>query len=277
MLKGTLDDFDLRHILRFVALAQKTGKLSVGGPSGGGKIFFRAGDIYHAESDLPRQGFGRKLVNAGKLTEVQLRQTLEYCATEGKNLGEALVSNGLISRADLEAALRQEIEEVAAGLFRNESGRFLFEIDEQVESDTVILVPVESLIEEDPGALGRAVPSLNPEFVKASISADDNVEISVTSEEWSVIALVDGRRSIEDIAARLGRNDHAVLRSLRRLMSIGLVRLAGTRPPRGEPDPVEPLGDEVASRSERHTPPPPPPPTTIDLRDDERLWSEGRR
>jgi hypothetical protein len=278
MLKGTLDDFGLRYVLRFLALARKTGKLSVLGPSGGGKIYFRSGQIYHAESDLPRQGFGRKLVNAGKLTEAQLRDTLEYCAAHARGLGEALVGNGLIARDALEDALREEIEEVALGLFRNESGRFVFEVGEQVESDTLILVPVESLIEDDSEALRRRVPVLNRAFARGSETATEEVEISITSEEWGVIALIDGRRCVGDIADGLGRNELSVLRSLRRLLSVGLVTLGA--PAAGAGDAGNAAAIEIEGPSvapfEAGSPPspptgaparrPPPPPGPVDLR-----------
>ncbi|MFN2490407.1 MAG: DUF4388 domain-containing protein [Actinomycetota bacterium] len=298
MLKGTLDDFDLRHVFRFISLAQKTGKLTVRGPAGGGRVFFRAGAIYHAESDLRRQGFGRKLVNAGKLTREQLRRTLEVCATAGMGLGEALVDGGLVARDDLEAVLREEIEEVARALFRNGTGRFGFELDEQVESDTLILVRVETLVTEDTGSLKARVPSLNPAFVKASISSDQDVQISITSEEWSVIALIDGRRAVGEIATRLELDDMALLRSLRRLLTVGLVTLAGEPESwRASPKGFEPNDPESARTPEVRAPPPPPPPPrrrpppppparppappppppdVVDLREQE-LWIHERR
>jgi hypothetical protein len=289
MLKGTLDDFDLRYVFRFLALARKTGKLTVVGPTGGGKVFFRAGDIYHAESDVRRQGFGRKLVNAGKLSEESLRHTLELCATSGKGLGEALVVDGHVAREDLELVLREEIEEVALGLFRNELGRFVFETDEQVDSDTLILVRVESLISEDSEALKARVPSLNPAFVKASISAE-GMEISISSEEWSVIALIDGRRTVGEIASRLARDEPAVVRSLRRLLTVGLVKLSGEAEPNGRvaaasgppasrraraspgDEPYAPAPPPPPRRAPPPPPPPPPPAAAVDAPDEERVW-----
>jgi len=193
--QGTLDDFDLRYVFRFLSAARKTGKLSVTGPSATGRVFFRDGDVYHAESDLRREGFGRKLVNAKKITEQQLRATLESSAASGRGLGEGLMEQGLVERADLEHVLCEEIQEVALGLFRNGSGRFSFVPGEQVESDTLILLPVESLIEEDSQAFRQRVPSLAmpPEEPGAR-------RISIAPEEWAVIASIDGRRTVAEIA-----------------------------------------------------------------------------
>jgi hypothetical protein len=267
MLTGTLDDFDLRHVFRLLSFAHKTGKLTVAGPAGGGRIYFRGGRVYHAESDAPREGFGRKLVNAGKLTELELRRTLEYCAAHGTGLGDALVTRGLVVLEDLEAALRQEIEEVVLGLFHNDRGSFAFEDDELADSDTVIQLHVESLIEEDFDIVRRQVPALNSSFVKASISSGassgGDMEISITWEEWRLIALIDGRRSIGAIAARLGTDSLSVTHGLRRLLTVGLVTLkqgdiehpdegAGASNPSNTNAPVE---------APQTTPPPPPPPT----------------
>jgi hypothetical protein len=267
MLTGTLDDFDLRDVFRLLSFAHKTGKLSVAGPAGGGRIYFRRGRVYHAESDALREGFGRKLVNAGKLTELELRRTLEYCAAHGTGLGDALVTRGLVAPEDLEAALRQEIEEVVLGLFHNDRGSFAFEDDELADSDTVIQLHVESLIEEDFDIVRRQVPALSSSFVKASISSGassgGDMEISITWEEWSLIALIDGRRSIGAIASRLGTDSVSVTHGLRRLLTVGLVTLT--------PGDIE-HQDEGAGASNpgntnappQATPPPPPPPT-IDL------------
>ena len=280
MLTGTLDDFDLRHVFRLLSIAHKTGKLTVAGPAAGGRIFFREGRVYHAESELRREGFGRKLVRAGKLTELELRRTLDYCAVQGMGLGDALVARGLVAPEDLELALRQEIEEVVLSLFRNDRGGFTFEEDELVDSDTVIQVPVESLIEEDSETVGRRIPSLNPSFVKASLSPADDIAISITWEEWSLIALIDGRRSIREIAARLKSDELAVMRGLRRLLTVGLVALGGgdSRPAAGAvrlPDqPVRVSTIEAPGEPVSKTPPPPPPPA-IDLAQQERIVQEG--
>ena len=265
-MQGTLDDFDLRFIFRFLSLARKTGKLRVDGPVGSGRIFFRKGEIYHAESDVRREGFGRKLLNAGKLTQEQLRSAVEYCATHGKGLGEGLVDQGLIDRSELERVLREEIEEVALGLFANRSGAFSFAPDEEVESDTLILVPVESLIEEDSEAFKHKVPVLNPASRATQVGRGDS-QISVSAEEWRVIASIDGRRTVGEIGRRLGENDFSVLRSLRRLLSLGLVAIAGESESAGIPADVGPAGRgepgsvrRAVPRPRRAPPPPPPPP-----------------
>lgn len=276
MLSGTLDDFEVTYVFRLVSFAQKTGKLNVGGPAGSGKVYFQSGKIYHAESDTVREGFGRKLLNAGKLTEAELRSTVERAASTGKGLGEALIDGGLVTRSDLEAVLRQEIQEVVFGLLRNDSGRFSFVTDERVESDSVVLVHVESLISGDLSALERRVPSLNPVFVKASISAGDEMEISITAEEWSVIAHIDGRRSVAEIASRLGRETDSVVRTLQRVLTVGLVTLSEGRD-RGPGNGARAKAPQAGTVPRPPGVPPPPPPPIIDLRDEERLWIHESR
>jgi DNA-binding transcriptional ArsR family regulator len=282
MLTGTLDDFDLRHVFRLLSFAHKTGKLSVAGPVGGGRIFFRAGHVYHAESDVLREGFGRKLVKAGRLTELELRRTLEYCAVHRTGLGDALVTRGLVSQQDLEAALREEIEEVVLGLFHNDRGSFSFEDDELADSDTAIQLHVESLIQEESDTVRRRVPALNPAFVKASISAGTTsgtqMEISITWEEWSLIALIDGRRTIGEIAAQLGADETSVTHGLRRLLTVGLVTLAeGELEGPDEASPPSDPGHVAAPVEERQPSRPPPPPPDIDVAAEEAAWiREGR-
>ena len=266
-MQGTLDDFDLRYVFRFLSGARKTGKLSVAGPSASGRVFFRDGDVYHAESDLRREGFGRKLVKAGKITEQQLGATLDRSAATGRGLGEGLLDQGLIERADLEDVLCEEIQEVALSLFRNGSGRFSFALDEQVESDTLILLPVDSLIEEDSQAFGRRIPSL----VMPAVGA--RAGISIAPEEWALIASIDGRRTVAEIAARVRMSEFSLLRSLQRLRSLGLVVLPGDQV-MAETTPPPPPADRVPVAARR---PPPPPPPMIDLTQKEPVWTRAER
>src|ERR671915_600584 len=77
MLKGTLDDFTLPDIFRLMSLAKRIGALEVQRSAGSGKVYFRDGEVYFAESSLARTPLGQKLVSSGVITETQLMKALD--------------------------------------------------------------------------------------------------------------------------------------------------------------------------------------------------------
>ena len=76
MLKGTLDDFTLPDVFRLTFHARKTGRLDVERRSGSGRVFFREGEVYFAESTKSKEPLGQKLVRARALTQQQLERAL---------------------------------------------------------------------------------------------------------------------------------------------------------------------------------------------------------
>src|SRR5688572_32847528 len=113
MLKGTLDDFTLPDIFRLMSLSKKTGQLEVQRSAGSGKVFFRDGEVYFAESSLSKEPLGQKLVHMKVVTEGQLRKALDQHASEGKRLGQVLLETEVVTEDDIMTAVRQQIEDEA--------------------------------------------------------------------------------------------------------------------------------------------------------------------
>src|SRR5919106_6676751 len=108
MLKGTLDDFTLADIFRLLSLSKRTGQLDVERKAGSGRVFFRDGEVYYAESSLSREPLGQKLIRSGAITENQLRKALDRNAETGERVGDILVSSEAVSLDQIESAVRQQ-------------------------------------------------------------------------------------------------------------------------------------------------------------------------
>jgi hypothetical protein len=83
MLKGTLDDFTLPDVFRLMSFAKKTGRVDIVRSAGQGKVFFRDGEVYYAESSLSKEPLGQKLVRARSITDGQLMKALDEQASSG--------------------------------------------------------------------------------------------------------------------------------------------------------------------------------------------------
>src|SRR5688500_3390399 len=104
MLKGTLDDFTLPDVFRLMSFAKKTGCLDVVRSAGQGKVYFRDGEVYYAESSLSKEPLGQKLVRSRAISESQLMKALDQQASSKERLGGVLVNSGLVTTEQLESA-----------------------------------------------------------------------------------------------------------------------------------------------------------------------------
>jgi DNA-binding Lrp family transcriptional regulator len=233
MLKGSLDDFSLPDIFRLMSFAKKSGKLDIKRSAGEGHVFFRDGEVYYAESSLTKEPLGQKLIHNKALTEGQLRKALDESASSGKRVGRVLVESGTVSEEAIESAVRQQIEDAAFDLLRWELGEFDWLQDEMLEVEVPISVSVENLIMEASRRLDeleviqRKIPSGDVVMAMAATPPDGAVEINITPEEWRLLVMVDGTRSVNDIAQMVGLDEFAAMRMLYGLVSAGLIEVAG--------------------------------------------------
>ncbi len=72
-------------------------------------------------------------------------------------------------------------------------------------------------------------PFAIPMFTEGATTANEELKLSAT--EWKILAQINGKSRIKDIAARLGISEIEVFKAIKKLMSLGLVRVQKTRPP----------------------------------------------
>ncbi|MFN2488495.1 MAG: DUF4388 domain-containing protein [Actinomycetota bacterium] len=245
MLSGTLDEFALADVFRLISLARKTGRLDVERRAGAGKVFFDKGEVYYAESSLVREPLGQKLVRSGALTEGQLRRALDEHVGSGERVGKILVASRAVTEKDLEDAVRGQTEDAVFDLLRWERGEFRWEPGDEIETEVPVAVSVENLIMEASRRLDeleiirRRIPSADAVMAMAIKPPEGAAEINITPEEWRLLVLVDGSRSVREIAATVSVDEFAAMRTLYGLVSAGLVEIvtdpfaSGGRP-RGE-------------------------------------------
>jgi hypothetical protein len=229
MLTGSLEDFSLSDIFRLLSFTKKTGRLEVYRSAGDGRVFFRDGEVYFAQSSLKKDPLGQKLVRSGALSEGQLQKALDLHATTGERVGEILLRGGAISEQQLSAAVREQIEDAVFDLLCWGVGEFAFEPHERFTVEIPISVSVENLIIEAARRLDelevihRRIPSSDVVLAVAPSPPEGATQINITPDEWRLLALVDGIRTVGEIAQAAGLDEFAGLRTLYGLVSSGLV------------------------------------------------------
>jgi hypothetical protein len=231
-LEGTLDAFSLPDIFQLLSFTKKTGALHLrrtaeAGLELHGVVHVRGGVVTGARSDVTRQELARRLVGTGLVDDEALACAAEQLADDP----DAGLARLLAEKADLEAAVAakvagEQITDAVFDLLRWADGEFAFVVDETAVDDLGAQLSVEELVAE-----GRRRLEAWPSIVEQVPAAHAVVRLhpspgnapTVSAEEWPLLALVDGRRTVADLVALAGRGEYAVVTSLAALVGRGLL------------------------------------------------------
>lgn len=253
-LRGNLKDFSLPDVFQLVQLSGKTGVLRIAGPDAEGSIWFRDGDVFFAQSNWRRDHLGERLVTAQRITPAALARALELReaeSSEGRRLGQILVDEGYITQQVLESFVQEQILDTIFDLMRWDEGDFDFEVlPDVVHEDIGLSVSVENIVMEGSRRLEewnrirKKVPSTDMVFKMATAPGEGTFEISLKPVEWNLLLLVDGTRSVAELAHDTGRTDFEVARVVYGLFSAGLLEVPAD-------DEVERLRADRARREDK--------------------------
>lgn len=200
-----------------------TGALRLAGPVQGA-IFLEGGLLAYAESPHAI-GVDRLLTSSGRLPPEVWRAAVA-AGRSGRRVGEVLLDQGVLSRAELELITRSALFDAAL---------YLFDVcgEAHFEPGARPLIGVGCLVEfHDAGQeLDRRRRRL------AEIWPDDMIDtaavvparrlgghhVALNAVQWEIVANADRRRTCADLARLLGRETYVVRLEARRLARAGLV------------------------------------------------------
>lgn len=237
-LEGSLDAFSLPDIFQLLSFTKKTGGLHLASGGADGVVYFADGQVTGASADNSRQPLARRLVGGGMVDDDALGAAVE-AAAGGEHLGviRALVEAGAVD-ADLvrHAATDQTIDAVL-DLLRWEDGDFVFVVDEPNPDDIDLRLGIEPTLGDAESrraqweSVSQVVPS--PDAV-LTVPVTLERDPALSREEWSLLALVDGRRTVADLVDLTGAGRYSVVPRLAELVDRGLLAVRDTDDP--EPD-----------------------------------------
>ena len=216
VLEGNLARFEAPDLLTFLNLCRRTGVLVMERPDQETKLFLREGRPVYATSTKEDLRLGAIVVRLGKVNAEALEPALARAGGVGR-LGQVLISEKLITEAELASCLKVQVSEVIFDTFRWGQGLFTFWDGVPPPASAVTLeMDLQNLLMEgarrtdERGRLAEIFPDLgmavetvaNPERVKHSVN--------LTPEEWKVFFLIDGRRTLSEICHLAGNADDAV-------------------------------------------------------------------
>ncbi len=231
-MRGTLSEFSLAEILELINLSRRSGVVRVEREGRQACISFRAGKVIAANDGSPTEPIGAVLVREGIITPKQLQEALDLQnQMRHKLLCEVLLEIGLVSREEMARRLQQRTEEAVYRLFEWSQGDFLIETYEgqdQSEDPFVSLSPTHLIMEgarriDEWRRIREKLPSGDIVLQFAPSYALRGDEITLTSPEWEVLALVNGERDVDAIVAKSGLSPFETQRILYGLLSAGLL------------------------------------------------------
>ena len=236
-LRGNLKELSLPDIFQLVTFSGKTGVLRIRrADDAQGSVWFRDGEVFFAQSNWRTEPLGERLVRAQRITPMALERALELRAEEGddgKRLGEILIEQGYITDKVLEAFVQEQMQDTIFDLMRWDEGDFEFEaMPDTLEEDIGLAVSIENVIMEGSRRLDewnrikKKIPSVEIVFKMATAPGEGTFEISLKPIEWNLLLLVDGTRSVAELALETNRTDFEVARVLYGLFSAGLLEFA---------------------------------------------------
>ena len=228
-LEGTLDAFSLPDIFQLLSYTKKTGTLHLRRDGQHGVVHVRDGAVTGGRGDVTRQALGRRIVGAGLVEDEALADAAEKVLDDPTlGLGKTLVDAGTVDPGAARELAAEQASDAVFELLRWPNGEFAFVMDEADPDDVGASLAVEDVVAEANRRLAAwqeladRVPSLD---AVVSIVASPTGEPAFSREEWALVSLVNGTRTVSDLVALAGTGEFVVASALSHLAERGLVQV----------------------------------------------------
>ncbi len=226
-LEGSLDAFSLEDLFHLLSFTRKSGGLHLRSGHADGVVWFVGGAVGGASADSTRQALARRLIGAGAVSDEALAAAVLRSA-EGESIGvmRALLEANAVDESVVAQAGREQVVDAVFDLLRWTEGDFAFALDQHNPDAVGIMVPVEEVVAEATGRrevwkdVASVIPT--PDTVLAMPPGLPE-DVSLSPEEWSLLAFVDGKRTTAEIVDLVGTGAFVVGSGLMGLVRRGLL------------------------------------------------------
>ncbi len=228
-LQGDFEGLTLASILQLLYNDQKTGVLTVRCDEEESKVFFEQGTIIYASASLKEARLGFLMRNDGIISAKQLQKCLALGRENKMHLGKIMVDKGYISLDTLKKYNTKQVETILYNLLFWKKGRFEYK-DTKLNLKGMIVTqlnPMKLILEasrriDELSVLRECIPSDNLVF-QMSGKVQSKEEIKLNANEWRILSLVDGTRSVHQIIKQSNYDEFAVYKIFFSMISSGLI------------------------------------------------------
>ena len=231
-LYGTLEGFGIADLFSLLNMSRHTGLLLLIAGQAQKSIYFRRGEIVFAGSNLPEDRLGQVLYRTGKLSREALDEAERHVRPE-QRFGAMLLERKLIDSSSLLWGVKYQAEEIVYSVFRLQRGSFFFFDGDFVEDELAAFsIDTNNVLMEgyqrvdELGLIGEHIRGhgtvLRPTGRKADAKLSDRL--------MRVLALVDGRTTVEELVRATGWGEFNTFKVLYKLLKAGLVEVQDEAP-----------------------------------------------
>jgi hypothetical protein len=247
-LQGTLKFFPLSEILTFLNIGKKTGTLNLSCASKAADIYFDSGNLVYAVSNQEKFRLAAVLIRKKKLDEAVWKQLEELRVQQGEKFGRIAVERDILSEEELQDYLKIQVSEIIYDCFIWNEGKFNFldVMELPLHAVTISIDHANLIMEgarriEEIGYFSQHLPKKN-EVLRTIGDPASHEQINLTLEEWKVLFLIDGKRTLEEVTSESSESVLDVYRLLYGLFANKLVEVV----PQNELIKEETKGPQVA-------------------------------
>jgi hypothetical protein len=218
-------------VIALAAQSAWTGELVVIDAESQRSIFLDGGAVVGANTNVTGERLGEILYRFGVLTRAQLETAIKSSAAGGKRLGETAVELEFVTTEELFPMMARQVEEVLYAALRVGDGMY-YVFDRYDES----LLPHRHNMAAGALLMEGARRMDEMRYFRERIPNDEYIPSPKANEKRppeelaDVFAQCDGKRSIAEIGRRTGQLEFEVTRHIFQLLQGGFVTVAAPRP-----------------------------------------------
>jgi hypothetical protein len=194
-------------------------------------VHLREGAVTGARADVGRQELSRRLLGTGLVDDEALATAAEELAADDSlSLAQLLAEKGGLDVEQVKALAAEQATDAVFSLLRWADGEFAFVVDETDPDDLGASVPVEEVVAEGQRRLtawAELVEQVPAPDAVVTVNAAPTGDPAASRDEWALLSLVDGRRTVADLVTLSGRGEYAVVSALAGLVDRGLLVVGG--------------------------------------------------
>ena len=223
---GEITNMTVPWLFKALHAAKKTGTSVFTRDAAIKKVYVAAGEVVFASSSLNEDRLGEWLVRAGTITRQQHDASAELISTSGKKHGTILVEQGVITPRELVDGVKFQVRQIIISLFSWRSGQYAFDEGPLPARDIIPLrmstgnVIIKGLRGLDWQVIRASLPPLTT-IIRPTI--DPSLlfqQADLEQDQQTVLSLMDGKKSIEEICALSETGDFNTLKAVYVLLAL---------------------------------------------------------
>jgi DNA-binding Lrp family transcriptional regulator len=194
-------------------------------------LIFNQGRLVHAATNRQDERIGHLIVKKHQLSASTLDRLIDDSKKQGKRIGQFLVEKGLLSEGVLRQFLIQQADRILVDIFQWRKGHFYF-LERPINADSIVnydplnLARIATYSGISFSEFRKKIPNMKTIFRLSPYAEIKKAQImgKLTDKVKFVFSLIDGVRSIEQLARFSGLDPATILDILYRFNTDGIIR-----------------------------------------------------